>query len=269
MTRHQLTLPDDAAVSYTDDGQGRPILLLHGVCMSSVFFDRNVEALAADHRVITMDFRSHGESPAVEGGHTVAQYARDVQALLEHLDLTDVTAIGWSMGNLVLWDYLSQFGNGRLASVVIISQGPSDLTQPGWPNGNADMAELHGFVNEMQGDLRGFFTGFAPLMFKDELAEADQKRFVDSICSVGANAGSLILLDQTLQDYRAAIPTFTIPHLLVWGSDEKVIKLASGEWLLAHLPDAEYLLFADSGHCPMWEEPDRFNAVVTEWVGRH
>ena len=269
MSTHQFELPDGAVISYTDSGQGRPVLFLHGVCMSRAFFERNADALSRDHRVLCLDFRSHGDSPRTEGGHTVAQYARDVHALLEHLDLEAVTAAGWSMGGLVWWDYLTQFGADRLSSAVIVSQGPSDLTQPDWPYGIADVPELRGFLEAMQADFRGFFEGFVPLMFKDELPSEERQRFVDAICAVGANAGTVIIVDQTLQDYRGDVPAFTIPHLLVWGSDEKVIKQASGDWLAKNLPNAEYQLFENSGHCPMWEEADRFNATLSDWIRRH
>ena len=269
MTINYFELPDGASIAFTDAGEGRPILLLHGVCMSRKFFERNVEPLARDHRVIAVDARSHGDSPRVEGGHTVAQFARDVRALLEHLQLTEVTAVGWSMGSFVLWDYLSQFGQDRLASVVVVSQGPSDLAQPDWPYGLADVPQLRGFVGDMQADFRGFFSEFVPLMFKDELEPGQVASFLDTICEVGANAGTVILVDQTLQDYRPQIGDFTTPHLLVWGRDEKVSQLGAGEWLAEKLPEAEYVVFDRSGHCPMWEEPERFNDVIADWVTRH
>ena len=60
--------------------------------------------------------------------------------------------------------------------------------------------------------------------------------------------------------------TLALPHLLVWGTDEGVIKQASGTWLAEHLPSGELHVFEDSGHCPMWEEPERFNALVAAWV---
>jgi len=262
-----IDLPTGATISYADAGEGRPILLLHGVCMSNRFFERNIDALAANHRVIAPDFRSHGQSPQAEGGHTVDQYARDVRALIEALDLRDAVAVGWSMGSLVIWDYLSQFGDdSRLAGVVIVSQGPSDLTQDGWDYGIADMDTLHEFIRQTQDDFGGFFDGFVPLMFKDELSPEQHSAFTSSIALVGANAGSLILLDQTLRDYRDLIPTLTVPHLLAWGRDEKVIPVASSEWLLGQLPHATREIFEESGHCPMWEEPDAFNATLTAWA---
>jgi non-heme chloroperoxidase len=269
MGMHQFELPDGAVLAYTDTGEGRVVLLLHGVCMSRMFFERNVIPLAERYRVIAVDFRSHGESPVVEGGHTVAQYARDVRALLEHLQVDGVTAVGWSMGNFVLWDYLRQFGPHRLASIVVASQGPSDLTQDDWPFGFADVPQLHGFVTKMQDDFREFFVGYVPTMFKYELQPEQLTRFLDSICKVGANSGTLILIDQTLQDYRAHVPEFSIPHLLVWGRDEKTMKLGAKDFLVEHLPEVELVVFDDSGHCPMWEEPERFHDVVGEWISRH
>jgi pimeloyl-ACP methyl ester carboxylesterase len=237
--------------------------------MSSLFFEKNIDSLSANHRVIAMGFRGHGRSPSIEGGHTVGQYARDVHALLVDRDVTEVTGIGWSMGALVLWDYLLQFSDdGRISSVVIVSQGPSDFVQDGWPFGIADIKGLHGFHQAIQSDLSGFLGEFLPLMFAAELPESDRSRLLESILPIGPNAASCILIDQTLSDYRVQIPSMTTPHLLVWGSDEKVIAQASGTWLREHLPNSELHVFESSGHCPMWEEAEAFNRLVTEWIVR-
>lgn len=269
MEIQQCELSDGAVLTYTDTGRGRPVVLLHGVCMSRIFFERNVIPLAERYRAIAVDFRSHGDSPRSEGGHSVAQYARDVHALLERLQLTDVTMVGWSMGNFVIWDYLCQFGRQRLASVVNVSQGPSDLTQTDWPYGIADVPQLHGLIADLQNDFRKFFVGYVPTMFKDQLAPDQLTRFLDSICKVGANAGTLIFLDQSLRDYRSKIPEFTVPHLLVWGRDEKAMKFAAKDFLVEHLPHHELVVFDNSGHCPMWEEHERFHDVLGEWISRH
>ncbi len=260
-------LSTGATVSFEDQGTGRPIVLLHGVAMSRVFFERNVEDLATDHRVIALDFRGHGSSPQMDEGHEVAQYARDVRALLVDLDLQGAVLVGWSMGSLVIWDYLRQFGqDNHVAGVVIISQGPSDLIQDDWPHGIADHATLGEYLDMMQSDSRGFLGGFLPEMFHTSPDEATIERFLDDICRAGTNTATLILADQTVQDYRADMPSYHVPHLLVWGSDEKVVKLASADWLSAQLPNSEVHVFDTSGHCPMWEEADRFNALVRQWV---
>jgi non-heme chloroperoxidase len=268
MNEDLIELSTGATVAVTDVGEGRPLVLLHGVCMSRHFFARNVDALAEHHRVVALDFRGHGRSPSIAGGHSIAQYARDVRALIEHLGLHDVVLLGWSMGSIVAWEYQRQFaGDDRLAGVVIVSQGPSDLTQDDWPNGIAAPLELGEWLAAAQDDFRGFFTEFVPAMFRTPPPEAEQAAMVDAICGIDPNAGCVILAGQTLYDVRSAIGGLDAPHLLVWGTDEGVIRVASGTWLDEHLPSSTLHVFEDSGHCPMWEEPERFNALVTEWVG--
>jgi non-heme chloroperoxidase len=268
MTENLIGLSTGATVAVTDVGSGTPLVLLHGVCMSRHFFGRNIDALAAaGHRVVALDLRGHGASPSSEGGHSIGQYARDVRALIEHLELDDAVLAGWSMGSLVAWEYQRQFAaDPRLAGVVIVSQGPSDLTQPDWPNGMVAPLELGTYLEAAQTDFRGFFGEFVPSMFKSQPTAAEQEAMVDAICGIDPNAGAVILADQTLRDLRPVIPTLTLPHLLVWGTDEGVIKQASGTWLAEHLPSGELHVFEDSGHCPMWEEPERFNALVAAWV---
>lgn len=266
--KHDFVLSDGAALTYLDKGAGPVVLLVHGVCMTSAFFTHNVDALAADHRVIAVDLRSHGDSPTSPTGNTVAQYARDLHELMVGLDLHDVTGVGWSMGSFVWWDHLLQFGTERLSRLAVVSQGPADLTRPDWPHGIADPDELSEYVDAMQTDFSGFFAGFVTEMFKDPVPEDDAALLLSEITKIGPNPGTVILADQTLRDYRGFLQGLAVPHLLVWGVDEKVVKLASADWLSGALADAELHVFDDSGHCPMWEEPARFNELLTGWIAR-
>ena len=74
--------------SVTDRGEGLPLVLLHGVSMSAAYFHPVIDPLAAaGYRVIVPDLRGHGRSPHAEGGHTIGQYADDVNALLDALGI--------------------------------------------------------------------------------------------------------------------------------------------------------------------------------------
>ena len=264
---HLHELPDGASMTYDDAGSGRPVVLIHGVSMSRRFFERNVAALAERFHVINVDLRGHGESPAHEGGHTVAQYARDIRHLLQGLGLEGAVLVGWSMGSLVVWDMIRQFGTDGLAGHIVVSQGPSDFKKEGWELGAFTMAELHETLAAAQADYRGVMEHFVPAMLMDEPSAADLELLVGETQKVGANAGTCILLDQSLQDYRDVLGGYQLPTLLAWGRDEKLIPVASGEWLAERIP-GELVLFERSGHCPMWEEPERFNQVVGDWIER-
>ena len=69
-------------LSVTDRGEGLPLILIHGVSMSAAYFHSVIDPLVeAGYRVVVPDLRGHGRSPHAEGGHTIRQYADDVNAL--------------------------------------------------------------------------------------------------------------------------------------------------------------------------------------------
>src|ERR1700712_3590724 len=167
MSTRLIEFSTGAALNVTDEGTGRPIVLLHGVCMNQGFFAHNIAPLAEQHRVVAVDFRGHGGSPPAADGHTLAQYARDVRALLELLELERPVVVGWSMGALVIWEYLTQFaGDPALAGVAILSQSPTDFTSADWPHGLADLGDLAELVEGLQDDFRAVFEEFGQTMFK-------------------------------------------------------------------------------------------------------
>lgn len=254
MTRFH-ELPDGARLAYDDTGKGRPVVLLHGVCMSRRFFERNAGPLAERFRVVNVDLRGHGESPASEGGHTVAQYAQDVKHLLDTLELEGAVLVGWSMGSFVIWDLVRQFGGDRIAAHVNVSQGPSDLSRDDWEHGIFQLPELFSTLAAAQGDFRAVMEGFVPAMLMHLPSADDHELLVGETQRIGANAGTCILLDQSLQDYRELVAGYELPTLLVWGVDEKVVSAAGGPWLEAAQPHADLVVFEQSGHCPMWRSP--------------
>ena len=116
-----------------------------------------------------------------------------------------------------------------------------------------------------QADYRGVMEQLVRAMLMDEPSAAELDLLVGETLTVGANAGTCILLDQSLRDYRDLVGSYRLPTLLTWGRDEKLIRLAGGEWLAERIP-GELVVFERSGHRPMWEEPERFNQVVGDWI---
>jgi non-heme chloroperoxidase len=260
-----LEIAGGARIAYDDRGSGRPVLLVHGVSMSRRFFERNLDALAERFRVVSVDLRGHGESPAHEGGHTVAQYARDLHDVIGKLGLEGAAAVGWSMGTMVVWDMIRRFGAADLAGHVNVSQGPSDLKREGWELGAFSMDELFGLLEAAQDDFRAVMAEFVPSMFFDERPAGELEMLVSETQKLGANAATCILLDQSLRDFREVVGSYRLPTLCAWGRDQKLVPVAAGEWLAANT-GADLVMFERSGHCPMWEEPDQFNRVVGDWV---
>ena len=84
---------------YEDHGAGKPVVLIHGWPLSGASWEKQVAALlAAGRRVITYDRRGFGRSSKPAAGYDYDTFAADLNALLEHLDLSEVTLVGFSVG---------------------------------------------------------------------------------------------------------------------------------------------------------------------------
>lgn len=251
---------------YEELGRGRPVLFLHGVWMSGRFFRRQIPSLSASYRTIVPDLRAHGRSTAVPSGHTIPTYARDLRIFIERLGLEGVVLVGWSMGCMVIWDYVKQFGTSRLAATVLVEQSASDFRWADWPLGAFDLSALIGAMERIQTDRDTFAHDFISRMFKERPDEADRRWMFDEMTRIQASIAGAIFFDQTMRDYRPFLPRLTVPSLVVMGRDEKLVPIAAGEHLARRLPDARLLIFDESGHCPFLEEPDRFNEEIHRFI---
>lgn len=118
---------DGAWLSYRELGEGEPLVLLHGFTSSGVAWDRAgfLEAFAPEYRVIVPDLRGRGRSVDSIGPLTElspAQAAEDLAALLDHLEITQVNAIGLSFGAMTLLHITTEQPE-RFDRVVLISGG--------------------------------------------------------------------------------------------------------------------------------------------------
>ena len=266
----EVTVSHDVALAYDDLGDsGNPaIVLLHGVSMSRRYFHRQLEPLSARHRVLAVDLRGHGDSHKSESGHTIPQYARDLQGFLQVLGLEQPILLGWSMGAFVAWDYIGQFGTAALAGLIISDEAASDFLWDDFPHGSMDLPALHARMSAAQTDKDAFLRTLVPAMFHNEQTPADIEWMVGECDKLPIGALSAIFFDQSVQDYRETIATIDIPTLICWGRHDKLLPVSGAADLATRIPDAEVVIFEDSGHCPFLEESEKFNAAVEAFVSR-
>lgn len=261
---------DGVPIYYTDNGSGDPILLIHGWTMNGGYwFQKNEPALAEDHRVITMDLRGHGRSGKTNDGHTLAQYARDVRELLETEALTGVTPVGWSMGTAVLLNYFEQFGSDRLDRAVFVDQSPKFHNDEEWSHGL--LGEFSGdAATELATNLEYNRASAAKPFIEAMFTEPPDGETVDEMYAettkTPTDVTTEIFLDMTYSDLRPVLDTIDVPVLLLYGEQSKIFPTDVGAWLEGAIPEATHVPFAESGHCPFWEEPEKFNDEIAAFV---
>lgn len=242
------------------------MIFVHGVWMSSRFFGSQLPYFGQRYHALALDLRSHGQSSHIHTGHTVATYARDLQAFMQRLHLTNVVLVGWSMGAFVIWDYIQQFGLQDVKATVIVDEGPSDFRWPDYPYGNTDFAQLCEAMTAIQTQREALAPQFIQAMFKNPLPDSDMAWMLDDVLRLPASIAGAIFFDEIVQDYRPMLPQVTVPTLLCFGRDAQMVPLEAGEHLLEQLPHARLVVFEQSGHCPFWEEPERFNHEVEQFI---
>lgn len=257
-----------------------PIVFIHGVWTSKKFFQNQIIPCSKLHRVITFDLRGHGNSEKTTSGIDVATFAQDLQALLQKLSVNRPVLVGWSMGAMVIWEYLKQWTNSpdimaqNVAGAVFVDQAPSDFKWPGYDYGVFTGADLSGAVMATLTDQVGIASFLVAEML--ELADpSDPSSYnratfdwmLEEVLKVPKNIAATILVDQTLRDYRDFLPNIVIPTSLIFADDQKLTDPDTGPYMKGLIPGSALNTFQDSAHALIYEQASKFNQVLLSFVG--
>ncbi len=266
-----LETKDGAKIYYEDHGKGQPILLVHGWTCSSKFWQKNVPELAKEFRVVTLDLRGHGNSSKILTGHTIAQYARDVRAVIERLELRNVTLVGWSLGGPVVLSYYQQYAHdSRLKALGLVDTAPFPFSPAEWNSHalkNYNYNAMNATFVAYTADPRKFATAFTAKMFKQKPSEADVDWVVTELMKTPAWIAVAVYSDFTMSDYAKTLPTIKLP-VIVFAANSGVYGngIAMGKAIAGQVPHGTFAPFEDAGHMLFYEQPQKFNAVLTGFV---
>jgi pimeloyl-ACP methyl ester carboxylesterase len=263
-------MADGTPIYYREKGSGPVLVLLHGLMMTADgFWTRNLDALAEHCRVIAVDHRSHGQSGKPLGGHTIAQCARDLREVLDALDLRDVTLAGVAFGAMVMFDYRRQFGNHRLGRLAIIEAQVRLTNAEGWDHptfGDFPAEAGAGFLAACR-ESREALVGFLAGAFGTPPAEEEMARMQHQGWLTPTAAAVEYIEDMLAADYREDLPGVDLPTLLIYGRGNNVpLPTELGRWIQAQIPGARFESMDNAGHSPQYEEPERFNRLLSGFV---
>jgi pimeloyl-ACP methyl ester carboxylesterase len=257
----------DCEIYYEDEGSGRPVIFIHGMWLTSRFFQRQREHFAQSHRFIAPDLRGHGRSEKVLHGHTVPTQTRDLHELIEGLGLEAVVLVGWSSGAFCIWEYVKQYGTENLAGIVIVDEAAADLNRDGWTLGAMDLDGMIGMLERVQTQhaemVRGGFVG---RVFPNPPSPEDFEWMVEEITMIPPVIAAAAAFDELTRDYRDVLADVDVPALVCHGAKDVMLSPENGTHLAEAMPDARLVIFEDSGHAPFWDEADRFNSEVEAFI---
>jgi pimeloyl-ACP methyl ester carboxylesterase len=280
LRHHFIDVDDGGRIHVVERGQGPPLVLLHGIMLSSALWVHQLRDLAAHHRVIAVDLRGHGQSLTGSTGSGIGRLAADVGAVLEALHVEHAVIVGHSMGGMVALQLAVDLPGAerrrRIAGLVLASTTAGPFTTvPGWAGVTRItgpvtarallLAERWGAKALPSRDLRWWVVR---LGFGADAPPA-QVRFVEALHR-GTSSRTLADLIPSLApfDLSSHLGAIDVPVLLVVGSHDKLTAPRLARRMASALPEAQLVELPRCGHMPMLERPHEFSRLVDEFTAK-
>lgn len=263
-------------ISVRVQGEGPPLVLIHGITSSSACWGEVVEPLAERHTVIAPDLLGHGESDKAGGDLSLGALANMVRDMLLILGYDRATIVGHSLGGGVAMQFAYQYPE-RVERLALVSSGGLGrevhpllraATLPGadWvmpalaKTGVLTAGATAARVLERVGlrpsaDLTGMADGLATLADPDTC-----RAFLHTARSILDPGGQRV--DATDRLYLAA----GVPVLILWGARDPMIPVAHGRRAHELMSHSRLEVFDDAGHFPFRDEPLRFVRVLQDFM---
>ena len=263
---------DGAYIYYEVEGEGQPIMLIHGWSCSHKFYERNVAGLKDKYKMVTIDLRGHGQSSKGVDGYTIDRLAKDINEVIEYLKLEHVFLLGWSMGGPTMLSYFKQFGKekGHLAALGLIDMTPYPFSEGEWNSHGFRCHNAEGFnvfCNGYFNNQSAFVSGFLSKMYVDRKEPAGTEWVKEECMKVLPYIGIALYGDYCYSDYTDVLATIDVPVLVV-GCDSGIFpaSVKQGAWIASQIPNGKFVPFYEGGHMLFYLEAEKFNKTLDEFA---
>ena len=261
-------------IHYEDHGAGEPVVLIHGYPLNGNSWERQErELLANGYRVVSYDRRGFGHSSQPTVGYDYDTFAADLNALLEHLDLSNIVLAGFSMGSGEVTRYLGSYGSARVRKAALLGAIPPFLRKtadnPEGIDGEVFEQIKAAIAKDRYAWFKDFFDNFynTDTLMPERISEqAWQASF--NVASGASPYASYACVDTWLTDFRADLPKIDVPVLVVHGTEDRILPFEATAARLPDLIDDVKLLPVEGGpHNIAWTHPDEVNEALLQFIG--
>jgi non-heme chloroperoxidase len=262
---------DYVSLFYTDYPGGDPVVFAHAWALNGDMWNYQLpDLLAAGLRCVTYDRRGHGRSDRPGTGYEIDTLADDLAALIDQLDLTNVTLIGHSMGAGEVVRYLTRHGAGRIARLVLSGTvTPKLLQSADNPDGiPADLAA------QARAPMVRDIGDWMAMNGRDDYYRGSHRvsqQLLDWTMNTIA-AVPVPILAQTSSaflnaDFRSELTKLTVPTLVIHGTADFAMPVDLTARKTAPLiPDCRLTIIDGAGHGLYLSEATRYNAALLEFI---
>jgi 3-oxoadipate enol-lactonase len=250
-------------IVYTDEGAGAPILMLHGFPFNRTMWGEQAESLRGAWRVVAPDLRGQGETSVTDAPATMEEFADDLAALLDELNIERAVIAGLSMGGYVALAFVRKYPERVRALVLADTRSQADT----------DEARHTREVNAqrvLKDGMSGIVDAMLPKLLAQETREykpetvervREMMQGTDPHGAAAALRGMALRRDQT-----DLLPEISVPTLIIVGSEDSITPPVDAEAMHAKIRGSRFVLIEGAGHMSNIERPHEFNRALEEFL---
>ena len=263
----------DIDVYYEDHGEGQPVILIHGYPLNGRSWEKQQRVLLdAGYRVINYDRRGFGNSSQPTIGYDYDTFAADLNVLIEHLDLSDIALVGFSMGTGEVTRYLGAYGSGRVSKAALLGAIPPFLLKTDDNPEGVDQSVFDGIRAAVVADRPAYFKAFLDDFYNVDVLggtrisdQAWQASFNVAVAASPFAADACV--PTWLTDFRADLPKIDVPTLLVHGDADRILPFeATAKRLPGLIADLKFVVVEGGPHNIAWTHPEIVNEALLDFL---
>ncbi len=268
-----ITAKDGTTIYYKDWGEGPVVTFSHGWPLCSDAWDGQMLFLAQNgFRVVAHDRRGHGRSSQVSSGNDMDGYADDLAAVIEALDLKEVTLVGHSTGGGEVARYIGRYGTKRVVAAVLIAAVPPILVKSASNPEGIPIEVFDGLRSSLVKDRAQFYKDFAVMFYGANRRGASVSQgMLDQFWLWSMQGGLKNIYDSikafSETDFTEDLKKFDVPTLVMHGEDDQVVPIKDSAKKSARLiKGAQEIYYPGRPHGLTATHQDEVNADLLNFL---
>ena len=267
-----ITTDDGTELYFKDWGEGPAVTFSHGWPLSADMWDGQLLFLAQHgFRVVAHDRRGHGRSSQSSSGNDMNTYADDLAAVIDALDLREVTLVAHSTGGGEVARYIGRHGTARVAKAVLISAVPPHLAPTDADPEGLPLEVFNQLLDGMFADRSQFYRDLALMFYGANRPDSKVTQGVlDEFWAWSMQSGlknsyeCVQALSET--DFTEDLERFDVPTLLIHGEDDQVVPVTNSTRSARIIKNAKDIYYPGAPHGLTATHQDQVNADLLSFL---
>jgi 3-oxoadipate enol-lactonase len=253
-------------VNYTDQGpdDAPAIIFIHGFPLNKTMWDKQVNALKENYRVITYDIRGHGESESGISTFSIELFVSDLLYLMDALKIEKASVCGLSMGGYIALNAITNYPQ-RFESLVLCDTNciADSLETIESRIKTSDSISVDGINNYAEESVKHLFALESFTTHADEIDAVKEMIQNTSEETLIKTLMALCVREQTC----SLIHQIKVPTLILVGEEDKITPPAAAKFMHAKIPNSILHVIDHAGHLSNMENPVEFNKLLKTFFG--